>query len=141
MTLLPRPRREAFAHALARGATPANAALEAGYSSPKKGAALARGKDIADRANEIKDHLARGGSRDLGGVIDRLFDNAERAWKLESAGGMTAAKSSLVEAARLKQLLPEPSAWAAPGPIYPHDEDLTDEQWMARYGPDPPLSP
>ncbi|MGH7012287.1 MAG: hypothetical protein ACREEX_15745, partial [Caulobacteraceae bacterium] len=64
---------------------------------------------------------------------------AEEGRRLGAASGLTAAKGALVEAARLKQLLP--AEGPAPREEFDpaHEAELTKEEWIAKFGPIPPV--
>lgn len=128
MAALDDPRREMFAQALARGCGPGQAEREAGYSHCAKGTrARVKSKQIKGRIAQIKKERAGGDSPDIGPVIDKLMALANAAGKLKTAAAMVAARGFLVEAARLKGLLP------APAP--PPRRRLSTEEWLAEYAP------
>ncbi|MGH6987788.1 MAG: hypothetical protein ACRED9_13260 [Caulobacteraceae bacterium] len=133
-------RREAFAWALAGGLAPRAAARAAGYAALRKANRLARASDIRARRAFLSRQLARGGGPDLTSVIDQLLDIAHDGVALGHAGGLTAARLALVEAARLKRLPPARGA-APPGldaPPRDLETPLSDEEWLARHGPQAP---
>lgn len=131
MAALHSPRREAFAQGLALGAAPVTAWQGAGYVRHMgRATAAAAEKDVAARVVEIELERAGGGSTDLAPLIDRCITLADKAGDLGTAAGMVAARGFLVEAARLKGMLPAPMA----SEIIP---TLSDEAWMAKYAPRP----
>ncbi|MGH6987539.1 MAG: hypothetical protein ACRED9_11965 [Caulobacteraceae bacterium] len=136
---LVRREREQFAWGIARGISPSEAARAAGYANPGRGASLARAKDIAARARFVKRHLERGGSADLSAIIEALMDLADEGRRLGAAAGLAAAKGALVEAARLKQLLPVAAPETRAELDLAREAELTDEEWLAKYGPVPPI--
>ena len=122
---------EAFAQALARGATPREASEKVGYAAHARQAPrVAARADVIKRTAQIRQELAWGGSGDLKPVIDEMMRLAKEAGKLKTAAGMIAAKGFLVEAARLKGLLP-----AAQEEFEPHEPTLSEEAWLARFAP------
>ena len=130
MAALPSPRREAFAQGLARGAAPVAAWQEAGYARHMgRALAAAAEKDVAARVVEIGVERAGGGSADLGFLIDQCIALADKAGDLGTAAGMVAARGFLVEAARLKGLLP--------APVPPPRRRLSTEEWLAKHAPKP----
>ncbi|HEV2365507.1 MAG TPA: hypothetical protein VGS12_15055 [Caulobacteraceae bacterium] len=139
-------RREAFAQAVARGMSCARAAEKAGFGFHRHGARLARARDVAARIGAIRASLAGGGSRELGPLIDRLLGIFVAGVTLNNAAALVAARSALVEAARLKQLLPfapgegPPAAAPAPTgePFHWTDKEMSDEEWNAHFGPEAP---
>ncbi|MGH7010905.1 MAG: hypothetical protein ACREEX_08705 [Caulobacteraceae bacterium] len=140
---LANPRREAFAAALARGATFPEATAAAGYSWARYGARLADAPDIVGRAEAIRSRLAGGGSREMGALIDLLLDTAleARSGRLpyQAAG---AARSLYDLAGKLKQLLPEPGTTAefiGPDRAPDAEIELTEAEWLAKFGPVPPI--
>ncbi|HZK98484.1 MAG TPA: hypothetical protein VFC47_01165 [Caulobacteraceae bacterium] len=125
-------RYEAFAQARAAGRTTHEAARLAGYPWPeKKAAELWRRADIIARTKVILERRGAGGSRDLGGLIDRLITLAETAVGVGDAKGMDVARACLAEAAKLKQLLPsEPaSRGSARAPA------MSLPEWRAKFDP------
>ena len=70
------------------------------------------------------------GSSDIGPLIDLLVELAEKAKEKPTAAALREARAMIVEAARLKALLPDAAkpAWAPPIP------ELDLDEWMARYG-------
>ncbi len=130
MAALDNPRREMFAQALARGCGPSQAEREAGYSRCSKATrARVASKQIKDRLAQIGKERAGGNSPDIGPVIDKLMELANASADLKTAAAMVAARGFLVEAARLKGLLP------APAP--PPRRRLSNEEWLAEYAPEP----
>jgi len=79
------------------------------------------------RAAEIQTE-AIGGTRDLTPLINRMIQLSAQAAALNSAAALREAKDLLVEAARLKGLLPAPP----PPPPMPR---MSREEWLAKYAP------
>lgn len=131
LAALKNPKREAFAQARAKGLAPKPAHAEAGYASGWRAAALADSDEVKARVTEILDHLAWGGSRDLGGLIDELRDAFRAAVKLNTGAGMVAARGLATEAARLKQMLPKEEKETD----WTRWRGLTEAQWTFLYGP------
>ncbi len=127
MAALENLKREAFAQARAAGASVARASLAAGYApSHGNGWRIARDEKVKARVAELE-RAAVGASRDLAPVIAEMLRLSKEAAKLDSAAGMREAKDFLVQAARLKGLLPR-----APVPIEP---EMTMAEWLAEYAP------
>ncbi|MBA3812295.1 MAG: hypothetical protein H0X27_11765, partial [Caulobacteraceae bacterium] len=131
MATMGKSRNEAFAQALAGGASPGRAWAEAGY--------VGHGHRARRRAADpaVKRRVAEIGrektlaAKDLMPVIEEMMRLVKEASKLDTAAGLTAARGLLAEAARLKGLLPEPP-WA---PEEPPRRRLTTEEWVAKYAP------
>ena len=129
MVALTIPRQEAFAQALAQGLNPDEAAQVAGYKGEKKQArARAKLPKFIKRVQELKHERAWGGSRDMGPLIDELMEAVREARKLDSAAAFVAVRGLIVEAARLKKLLPEPQP--------PPRPQMTSEEWMRKFNPE-----
>ncbi len=125
-------KREAFALAMARGAAPLEACVAAGYKRCSTQAGRIKSlPEVIEREKQLREDLAWGGSGDLAPVINEMRRLAKKSGELKSAAGMMAAKGLLVEAARLKGLLPKRGALDDLPP------ELTDEEWMLRYGSAP----
>jgi hypothetical protein len=128
MPTIQNPRLEALAQGLARGLGVQEATREAGYSR-QYGVTRRRAEreDVLVRAAEIQRQTALD-ARDLTPVIEMLTDLAAASRELGTAAAMTAAKSALAEAGRLKALLPHaPTAPIIRAPV------LSDEQWAAKW--------
>ncbi len=133
MAALKNARQEAYCQARAKGSAPVAAYVEAGYaySGRYRFPRLEEKNDISERIAELVHHLARGGSRDLGPVIDEMLSMARAAIEVKNAAAFVAAKGFLVEAARLKLMLPH-DGWANKRPHI--DINLSDEEWTKRFG-------
>jgi len=134
MPTLDNPAYEAFAQALARGASVREANAEAGLT-PQRPCRLnrrAERPDIVARVTELR----WGQDVELLAIYDKLVDLAEKAGRLDSGAGMMAAKAMLAEAARLKQsVIRSPAATTAPVPAapFPTPPDLSKEEWLAAF--------
>jgi len=128
MAKLENARREAFAQARATGATVVEASRAAGYVVKNcDGGRVARNPAVMARVAEIQ-QAAIGETRDLPVLISKMVAMADAAAELGSAAGMREAKALLVEAARLKGLLP-------PSPARPPQPPMSRAEWMARFAP------
>src|ERR1700755_848394 len=111
MPVLASPRHEAFAHALARGASATAAYIEAGYKqNPHNAAALARKQHISTRVDELQqEQLAihqqatAQAAANAQVTIESLIAEAEaaRAKAMEEKGGAAAAVRALIAKAKL----------------------------------------
>ncbi len=122
---------EAFAHARARGLTDKEAAAAAGYVGEGSARTVGRRADVRERIGLLLEHRARGGSRDVAGVIDKLMDLADQAAKAGEAKAWDVARHCLAEVARLKAGLPldgDPAGTPPP-------RELTIQEWRARHDP------
>ncbi len=157
MTFLRHRKREAYAQALAVDLSPREAAKAAGYAEPRNKTGLAKARDIVDREAEIRRARAGGGSRDLGGLIDELMATAAEARRLKDPRGIATTKGLYELVGKLKDKLPDPAGTLSPRTppprsppatpptppapavvLQPWDADLSQEEWLARYGPDAP---
>ncbi len=139
MPALIKPRQEAFAQAMADGANYKEAAARAGYT--RNGKRLADNSNIKERIDQIRRARIGGGSREFGALMNELVATAFQARDLDTAQGMTAAKGLFELVGRYKDKLPDPNAASAPAAtavLHPDDEDLSEEEWTARYGPEAP---
>ena len=122
---------DAFAVLLGQGVPRIAAYARAGYSVRSgRSKKLSERADVIARAAEVAHHRARGGSRDLSFIINRLIEFAEKAAALNTAPGYMAARAALVDAARFKGLLPAD----ADADDEPTPRELTVEEWEAQYG-------
>ena len=136
MAALSNPKREAFAEALARGHPVLRAWEKAGFAyHATRARRRMAAPDMVARVAEIRRERDGDGPADLIPVINRCMILAEAAGKIGSAAGMAAARGLLAEAARLKRLLP-------PAPLsesWPEDRpELSDDEWLDKYGPKDP---
>ena len=128
MPALTKHRYEPFAQALSRDLNPVAAAKEAGFKGNKtQSCERALRAEVAARVEELKRLRDWGGSRDLGPLIDELGAAVQEARTLKTAAAFVAVRGLIVEAARLKKMLPEPEA--------PRRPPMTPEEWLAKFGP------
>ncbi len=143
MPALTRYRREAFAQAFADGDNHLVAGKKAGYVEPYNCKGFEDLPEIKDRIAEIRRARLGGGSREVGVLIDELAETAIKARDLGTAPGVVAAKGLFDLVGKYKDKLPDPNAASAPQAapavlVDPLDADLSEEEWLARYGPDAP---
>ncbi len=122
---------DAFADAIADGLPVRRAALRAGYSPLSKSVYLwVKRPDFIARVERRRARREPASAADLEPIIERLLAAADRAAEAEpDAALLRAMRELLVEAARLKQLLPAPEAGGAA------DYEMNREAWLATYGP------
>lgn len=131
MPVLDNRKLEAFAQALARGMQVDAASKEAGYSyGPNHARRRKKWAKVVERVDEIIKERKGGGSPDIRPLIDLLVELAEQAKGATTGVILREARALIVEAARLKALLPDEAnpAWAPPIP------ELDLDEWMARFG-------
>jgi hypothetical protein len=118
-----------MAQGMAEGLTPKAAAVAAGYS-PRTNSyrTIVEDENFKSQVEAARLRHRRGGSPDLGPVIDDLMEYAEKAAGLGTGAGMMAAAKLLAEAARLKSQMQYTDNLEPPPPILPRDE------WMRLYG-------
>jgi hypothetical protein len=133
MAALTIARRELFAQGLAQGLSPDEAAVKAGYEGEKKQARKrALHPKVVERVEELRRLRAWGGSSDVGPLIDELMKTVQEARKLDTAAAFVAIRGLIVEAARLKQMLPETESDDPPC------RELTREEWVEKFSPKTP---
>ncbi len=122
-------RREAFAQALVDGLPPLRASRQVGYRSRgNRARQRAAHPDMVRRLKEIVVERAGGKSRDVTSLIEVLVEGAQAAKALGSVQALTAMRGLVVEAARLKALLPDPPP--PPDEIIP---ELSEAEWLEQY--------
>ena len=127
MAVLEKDRREAYAQARAAGASVNKAYVQAGYVlGHGNGWRVERNEVVMARVAEIQTK-AISETRNLEPLINRMVQLSAEAAALKSAAGIREAKDLLVEAARLKGLLP--------APVTPPMPRMSREEWLAKYGP------
>jgi hypothetical protein len=128
MAALVNRRHEAFARARAAGAGDFEAYVKAGYEkSSRHWTRIAARADVNARTAEIAQENQWGGSRSLGPVINEMMRLAALCGQKDTPAAMAQARAFLVEAARLKELLPHEPA----GPV---ERELTPAEWTERHG-------
>jgi hypothetical protein len=128
MAELTKFRYEPFAQALSRDLGPVAAAKEAGFKGNKtQSCKRALRPEVVERVEELRRRRDWGGSRELGPLIDELMAAARQARTLKTAAAFVAVRGLIVEAARLKKMLPEPER--------PFPRQMTPEEWEAKYAP------
>ena len=128
MPAIQNSRYEAFAHQLAQDLNPQDAALAAGFvKSQTQACRRALRPEIVKRVEELRRLRDWGGSRDVGPLINELGAAVQEARKLDTAAAFVAVRGLIVEAARLKQMLPEPEE--------PFEPPMTPEEWLKEFRP------
>jgi len=125
-------RREAFAQALARGASVREAAQRSGFKGRfAHHRRRASSPPIADRVAEIVKEAEWGGDAELARLFTELVDMAAEARGKEN---LAAARGFLADAAKLKRDWAELAGPALDdGVIVP--PDLSKEEWLATFAP------
>ncbi|MHB8530236.1 MAG: hypothetical protein ACYC8V_12110 [Caulobacteraceae bacterium] len=132
------PRHEAFAGALARGASVRQATAEARLSPRhlRRMTALAASPLVSARTAEIRRVAPWGGSAELAGLFESLTELAGRAAGLGTGAAMVAAKELLAEAGRLHQRAARPAPpGRAQGLSLP--PPMSTEEWIETFAPRP----
>ena len=139
-TPLGNPRHEAFAAALARGASVRQATAEANFTrdNVQRMIDLANSATIAARVATLRRQRFWGGRDELADVYDEMMRLARAADDLKSGAALDAKCRLLTEAGRLAE---RASQWAAGGrepyeaaqPIVP--PTLSKEEWLAAFAP------
>ena len=128
MPAIKNSRYEATAQALSRDLNPQEAALEAGFTKAQTQACKrALRPEIVARVEELRRLRDWGGSRDLGPLINELGAAVQDARTLKTAAAFVAVRGLIIEAARLKKMLPEPQE--------PRRVPMTPEEWVAKFAP------
>ncbi len=135
---LKEPQQEATAQGLARGLSIHKAMKQAGYTRYRKEIdELMQTPPMVERIETIKYDRDRGGSGDLGFLVDTLISLADLAADLGTAAGVREARGLLADAAKLKALLP-PEECAPAHDLGEDDEieiDMEPEAWLAKFAP------
>ena len=128
MAALTKHRYEPFAQALSRDLDPVAAAREAGFKGNKtQSCERALRPAVVARVEELRRRRDWGGSRDVGPLIDELMAAAQQARTLKTAAAFVAVRGLIVEAARLKKMLPAPEE--------PRRAPMTQAEWLEKFAP------
>jgi len=133
MPVLENPRHERFAQALAKGETATAAYEQAGYEPNDGNATRLKGNDrIEARVAEILERAAMRAEITVAGISERLLMIAEKGEKLAEASGLSVARASLMDVAKLNGLVVDRKELAGRngGPI--EYANLTEDEVNAR---------
>jgi hypothetical protein len=127
MPALTKHRYEPFAEALSRDLSPFAAAKEAGFKGNKtQSCERALRPEVMERAAELRRRRDWGGTRDVAPLINELGAAVQEARKLDTAAAFVAVRGLIIEAARLKRMLPAPEVpWPRP---------MTVAEWEEKHG-------
>jgi len=129
MPALKKTRYEPFALHLSLGSNPLDAAVAAGFAkSQTQACRRAARPEVIARVEELARKREWGGSRDVGPLIDELGAAVQEARKLNFAAAFVAVRGLIIEAARLKKMLPETQA--------PRPPPMTPEEWLRKFNPE-----
>ena len=92
-------------------------------------------QDVSGRVAALVEQRRWSGTRDIAPVIEEMAELAKRMATKQNAAAAVAAKGLFVEIARLKALLPADAGEKKKPRI---ETDLSDEEWLKRYGPPAP---
>ncbi len=124
------PRREAWALAVAGGATKSAAYVEAGYVANRSGGTrMAAKAAVAARIGELVTRRETNGAAGTEETVAALLALAQAA-DAKTAAGAREARLARLEANRLWKTLATPRA---PRPR-PTDREMTEAEWTARFG-------
>lgn len=120
MPILPNPKHEKFAQALAKGKTADEAYVEAGFK-PNRGNAsrLKANESIAARVAELQGKAAERTIITTASITERLLKIATKAEASTEAPMLSVARASLMDAAKLNGLIVDKNEHTGPngGPI------------------------
>lgn len=106
MPALSNPKHERFAQALAKGETADAAYVSAGYEENRGNATrLKANESIEARVAEILERAAMRAEITVAGISERLLMIAEKGEKLAEASGLSVARASLMDVAKLNGLV------------------------------------
>lgn len=106
MPALSNPKHERFAQALAKGETATAAYVIAGYEDNEGNAGrLNRNEQVQARVAEILERAAMRAEITVAGISERLLMIADRGEKLAEASGLSVARASLMDVAKLNGLV------------------------------------
>lgn len=133
MPALSNPKHERFAQALAKGETADAAYVTAGYEENRGNATrLKANESIEARVAEILERAAMRAEITVAGISERLLMIAEKGEKLAEASGLSVARASLMDVAKLNGLVVDRKELAGRngGPI--EYANLTEDEVNAR---------
>lgn len=133
MPALSNPKHERFAQALAKGETATAAYVIAGYEDNEGNAGrLNRNEQVQARVAEILERAAMRAEITVAGISERLLMIAEKGEKLAEASGLSVARASLMDVAKLNGLVVDRKELAGRngGPI--EYANLTEDEVNAR---------
>lgn len=133
MPALSNPKHERFAQALAKGETATAAYVIAGYEDNEGNAGrLNRNEQVQARVAEILERAAKRAEITVAGISERLLMIAEKGEKLAEASGLSVARASLMDVAKLNGLVVDRKELAGRngGPI--EYANLTEDEVNAR---------
>ena len=106
MPALSNPKHERFAQALAKGETADAAYVSAGYEENRGNATrLKANESIEARVAEILERAAMRAEITVAGISERLLMIADKGEKLAEASGLSVARASLMDVAKLNGLV------------------------------------
>ena len=106
MPALSNPKHERFAQALAKGETATAAYVIAGYEDNEGNAGrLNRNEQVQARVAEILERAAMRAEITVAGISERLLMIADKGEKLAEASGLSVARASLMDVAKLNGLV------------------------------------
>lgn len=104
MPALENARHERFAQELAKGKTQEQAYIDAGYSPDAarvNASRLMTNDNISERVDELKQEIAKVAVLDVAAVVTRLVRYADKGEQLAEAAGLSVARASMMDAAKL----------------------------------------
>ena len=118
MPVLKKPQHEHFAQGIAKGMTQEAAYIAAGYAS--KGAEqnacrLISNDKVAARVAELQQAVAERSIWDAARIVDNLARYAEKGERLNEAAGLSVARASMMDVAKLLGLVVDKKEHAGPG--------------------------
>ena len=133
MPELTNPQHEAFAQALVAGASQKKAYEEAGFNKPHGGNAsrVANYPDVAERVKELKRRRHPTAGACLTDTITRLLALADTCGAMKTAASQREARMACLDAYRLWEILQRQEKKPR---LLPHDVQLTEAEWVAKYG-------
>ena len=140
MPVLPNPRHEKFAQALAEGKSATEAYEIAGYTPNDGNAARMKGNDrIMDRVAELQE---QGAERSLVTLESLIAEAGDIQAKALAKGHYSAAVSALTVKAKLSGHWVDRGENKTSNVVYEiSDRELTEEEWMAKYCSEPVAAP
>jgi hypothetical protein len=120
MPVLKNPKHEHFAQALAKGMTQEAAYIAAGYRPNKSAASrLAENVNLCERVAELQQAVAERSIWDAARIVDNLARYAEKGEQLNEAAGLSVARASMMDVAKLLGLVVDKKENAGPngGPM------------------------
>lgn len=131
MPVLANPKHERFAQELAKGETQDAAYVSAGYKSDRGAASrLSANVNIQARVAELLERAAAKTEISVASVTEALLRIASKAEDLADSAGLSVARASHMDAAKLNGLVVDRSQVALTADVLDEPEPMTKDTWQ-----------